>query len=271
MQALATKLFAWAAMWTLLGALGADLRAQKTVPLTEDIPLTGAQAWLAHNDLEAVADALPYVPQAEGAACPVPLPETPDVLDDLLARAELNRRTLGWPDSAFAIFGPAIHSDIFRLPFYNRIHRRPLNTPGFVRALVNELDGGLVQGMPVTQGITSAAERLGFPIGPPVVPAGAPAADTAPLAHALEAIWSSAGGEPDVAELTRQAAAIPEALQRALVPILYALNEAVYAVEGAYAMVSSDVRAALRTTPGLFLPWVGGRPNPSSELIRNAL
>jgi hypothetical protein len=208
---------------------------------------------------------------AADPSCAVPLPAQPDVLDALLARAALNRCTLGWPDSDFAIFPPAIAADVFRLPFYNQIHRQPLNLPGFVRALVTALDAGVQAGAPVSQAIVAAAARLGVPLDTPSVPEGAPETEPAPLAHALEAVIRDAGGVPDVAELTHQTAAIPDGLQRALVPVLYAAHEAVGAVESAYAPLSPAVRAALRTTPGLFLPHVGARPNVTDPRIRAAL
>ena len=209
--------------------------------------------------------------QADTSACIVPRPEQADALDDLLARAGLDRSTLGWSDSDFTIFSSAMAADIFRLPDYNRIHRHPLNMPGFVRTLVAELDAGKARGAPVSQAIVAAAARLGFPIDQPSVPDGAPEADPTPLAHALQTVIRDTGGVPNTAELLRQTANIPDGLQRAMVPVLYAVVEAVYAVDHAYAAVSPAVRQALRTTPSLFLPRLGARPNVTQASIRAAL
>jgi hypothetical protein len=154
---------------------------------------------------------------ASTAKC-APVPSPPDALDALLGTAGLDRCLgyQGWeglfPD------GP----NDFRLPYFQTLHDTPLFVPSYAQALGADLDAAATSSRPVSQLIAVAQARLGKTITAcdPGEDLAAPSGDTAPLAHAIEALVTGTGGTPDAGTIESQADAVPMGLQLALVPIV---------------------------------------------------
>jgi hypothetical protein len=185
---------------------------------------------------------------ASASACP-PAPSSPDTLDALLGSVGLTRcfQLPSWEN----LF-PDLPGD-FRMAWFDAIHDRPMWVPSFARSLAADLDAASVSTRPVSQLIAVAEARLGATIAAcdPGPALGPTPGDTAPFAHAVEALVASAGGTPSKATLESQASAIPEALQEALVPIVNLLAQSAAAQKkylGAHASEASQLA---------LMPYVG--------------
>jgi hypothetical protein len=156
-------------------------------------------------------------------ACP-PSPASPDTLDALLGSVGLSRcyHMPAW-ESLFPD-GP----NDFRVAYFDSLHDTPLWTPSYAHALAADLDTAAASTRPVSRVLAAAAARIGVTLTAcdPDASLGAPAGDTAPFAHAVENLVTTAGGKPDTSSIESQAAAIPTGLQQALVPIVNLLAQA---------------------------------------------
>jgi hypothetical protein len=140
----------------------------------------------------------------------------PDSLDALLGGAGLDR-CLGYKDW-LSLF-PA---EPLGLPYFQALHDTPLSVPSYANALSVDLDAAATSSRPVSQLIAVAQARLGKTITAcdPGADLAAPSGDSAPLAHAIEALVTGAGGTPDTGTIESQAASVPMGLQQALVPLV---------------------------------------------------
>jgi hypothetical protein len=207
------------------------------------------------------------IPPLSDAGCP-PLPSGPDSLDWALSLQGLDRCTFGYTAEYRNIgYYP---DDPYRLRYFDQLHDHPLLLPGFSRNLAADLDGAVRSLRPVAQLIAAAQARLGLPpisASDPGPELQAPAGDTAPFAHAVEALIQHNGGTPDAGDLESQARSLPAELQRALVPIINLLAQAqdvrtefLNQADGGFA----DQAANLATVPW---QWRWNRPASANSAI----
>ena len=217
----------------------------------------------------------------QDGACPVALPKQKDKLDEALSKLKLDRCTAVFSQADKKIFGSnydIIWGDPFRLPWFDTVHSAALNGPPFARLLVAQADTAMAGKHPVTSSLAVAAHYAGY--GAKVCLAPVPVAAKDPLATALGALITGAGGKADAAALRKQAAAVPLDLQRALVPVIAALGDAARARE--LALKDADL-GKTATSPGVDLPTLyryaasinimpyksGKKMAPTQQWVRN--
>ena len=187
---------------------------------------------------------------ANAMACP-PSPASQDTLDALLGSVGLGRcyHMPAW-ESLFPD-GP----NDFRVGYFDALHDTPLWTPSYAHALAADLDTAAASMRPVSEVLAAAAARIGVTLTAcdPDASLEAPAGDTAPFAHAVERLVTTAGGKPDTSSIESQAAAIPMDLQQALVPIVNLLAQAP-AVKQKYLGPYTAKAAQLALMPFVSLP-----------------
>ncbi len=160
-------------------------------------------------------------------ACPVARPKKKDLLDEALAKVKLDRCTAVFSEADKKIFGSnydIIWKDRFRLSWFDEVHSAALNAPPFSRQVVAQVDTALAGKQPVTAALAVAAHYAGHGAKVCLPPAKVAAKD--PLATAVVALITGAGGKADVALINKQAAGVPLKLQRALAPVVQAIGAA---------------------------------------------
>jgi hypothetical protein len=155
---------------------------------------------------------------------------TRDLFGEALAAAGLSRCGTIFSVSDWAITPPDVIVDDYRLGFYDRVHNEPLIIPGFAETVVKGFDAS--SSLPeaptfrAARMIESMAELLDHPA---IAHAPGTIDLTEPLASAVAALITEAGGSPDITALRADAADVPLDLQLALAGIVDAMQRAVVA------------------------------------------
>ena len=192
----------------------------------------------------------------------------PDALDDALTEAGLTRDTLRFSARDWALFPNSLAHDAFRLPFFDAIHDEPLRAPGWGRALVDELDAAAESTRPASALLQVVAQRMGHALDACALP---PTSDKNGFFDAIVALHEGAPLD-DEAALIEAVTRVPEALRRALTPILRASHDAARARDEAFAALTEAQRQLFFDTAiGLFLPSPIGAPRLSQTAVRDAL
>ncbi len=202
---------------TRMGEAGVDAAAAASVCLA---PALQAAAW------------------AGTAECPAPIPAARDGFDDALAVQGLTRCDLKFATATANLSGfPPASTDPHRLPDFDALHLGPLRLPSWVGESSHWLSEALEGPTPVTSSIAVASLRRGHAVEGCLAldaysQALAPGAPS-PLATALGVIVSAHGGEADADANAEATSQVPIDLQRALVPVIAALDHAATAVVAA--------------------------------------
>ena len=192
----------------------------------------------------------------------------PDAFDDALTEAGLTRDTLRFNARDWALFPNSLAHDAFRLPFFDAIHDEPLRAPGWGRALVGELDAAAESTRPASALLQVVAQRMGHALDACALP---PTSDKNGFFDAIVALHEGAPLD-DEAALREAVTRVPEALRRALTPILRASHDAARARDEAFAALTEAQRQLFFDTAiGLFLPSPIGAPRLSQTAVRDAL
>ena len=191
------------------------------------------------------------------------------MLDEALAKAGLDRCTLGYTAKDWSMFGASVAHDPYRLPWYDAVHDHAVRAPSFARGLVSKLDAAAASKLPVAGALAVAAYGLGAPPTPCVTPFAVDAAQ--PLARAVAQIIRDGGGIPDDAALEADAADVPLPLQQALAQVVLAASEANAAWAALSKPLSAADRAALALVPGFTLSTIDGPPAVSDKAVRSLL
>ena len=178
--------------------------------------------------------ALKSAPWAGTDECPAPVPAAKDGFDDALAVQGLTRCDLKFGATANLSGFPPASTDSYRLPDYDALHLGPLRLPSWARESTTWLSEALDGPTPATQSIAVASLRRGHAIAgclplEPYAEALAPSATT-PLATALGVLVVAHGRDFDADATTEATSQVPIDLQRALVPVIAALDHAATAV-----------------------------------------
>lgn len=215
----------------------------------------------------------PAPPKGEGTfadpSCPVRKPAQPDALDEALAKAGLDRCTLGYTPADWSMFATSLTKDPYRLPWYDGIHDHAVRAPAFGRGLVESLDTASASELPVTGALQVAAFALGSGDTPCIEPFVLD--ETQPLARAVAQVIRDAGGEPDDASLEEDAADVPLPLQRAMAEVVLAANEAEQSFKALASSLSAADLAELAKVPALSLSMEAGPPTVTAPTTASLL
>src|SRR5579883_193065 len=205
-------------------------------------------------DLAPVCLPVEPAPPALDPNCPVVKPAMADALDDALAHEGLDRCSLTLPTAGYA----GVMKDPYKLPWYDQAHDFVVNAPSWARTLTARLDSAAASATPVANLLVTLGDRLG-----PSIAACAPAFaidPSRPLAAALSALIVHTGGKADEAALDAAVAPVPMDLQRALAPIVFAIETANDDWTSLTQSLSPDDLTVLAGTSGLVLVGAGGMP-----------
>ena len=174
--------------------------------------------------------------------CPAPIPGVADALDAALAAGGLDRCSVSLLPADVALSGwpTPMLVDKHRLPDFAPLHRGPLRLPGYGRETAGWLDAALGSASPVTDAIAALSVRRGHAIDSAcfdLTPYVAAQDDTSPLATAILLLDEHHGAPGDEAAIHAALAAVPADVQRALAPIV-----------GAIDLAATEVLAAFGTT-----------------------
>lgn len=177
----------------------------------------------------------PQMPDGSFArdGCPVATPPKEDLLDEALKKLNLDRCKAVFSEWDKKIFSgyEKIWKDAYRLPFYDPVHSAALNAPPFSRQVVARLDTAMAGKNPVTEALMVAVHYAGH--GQKVCLLPAQVDPQQPLASAVVALISGAGGKADVADIQKQATSVPRDMQLALAPVVHAIAAAAKARDAA--------------------------------------
>lgn len=146
------------------------------------------------------------------------------LLDRALLEASWTRCNLFFSAANLNAFAADVTRDRFRLPVFDRVHRDWLSGARWARDLGPALD----RSVSTLSHALAAARDLrdeGSPRPFTPVPVSAPSGD-APLVDATVSLIETAGGTADRDAITRDAADVPMALQRAMASVLTAIAQA---------------------------------------------
>lgn len=181
--------------------------------------------------------------------CASPRPAAPDSLDEALARIALDRCSLRLLPAHTKNNGLMNTEDPRRLVDFDALLEYPLRLPGFGSHVASSLDAALRDLHPVASAIAFASLHRGGALTWCLPETWTPDAnDPTPLATALAKL-----GQGDGTSLAGGAPTLPLEFARALVPIVYALDEAKRNVESTVAALGSSADD-LRSIPS----WVLG-------------
>jgi hypothetical protein len=210
------------------------------------------------------------VPELPAEVCePAPIAATapggcsaagPDLLDEALAAAGLDRCSLGWDADDRALLPPELERDPVRPSWFDRLHDAPLQALSFGRETSAWLDAAAASARPVARAIQAAAVRLGEPVAVCSTVPGPERDAASPLGEAVARLIEAHGGTADRAALAADAADVPRALQQLLVPVLAAADAAAAVYERALEPLSRRERADLQDAAWWVLP--GQAPDP---------
>jgi hypothetical protein len=211
----------------------------------------------------------PVMARPGDAACPVAKPARADAFDDALARAGLDRCTLGYTAKDWSIYPTSLTKDAYRLPWYDDVHDHAMRVPGFGRFVTGSLDDAAASRAPVAGALQVAAFALG---GAASACPEAPTVDeTAPLASAVLELAIQGGSSLDGAMVAADAADVPLPLQRALAPVVLAIGRAEALWTELLAGLSATDRAALVKVHALHLRSVNGPPAIEQSRVQSLL
>ena len=216
-------------MGIVLAATGCEIPLG---PSAEDVCANGSCEALEKASLSATC-----VDSASGATVASATCSRHDSLDDALSRIGADRCSLEvkMGDLEKSKLDP---HDARRLSALSSLHLQPLRIPAYGEVVAAELDGAMDAASPVASAIAAAASRRGKPVHACPDPSwlAVDVDDAAPLAHTILAMGAADEAPPSATgqaerETSRQAAeaataGIPMDLQRALVPILRAIDAA---------------------------------------------
>jgi hypothetical protein len=173
---------------------------------------------------------------AGDASCPAPKPASGDALDDAFAQAGVDRCSYGFSDQTMAIWKPIFADDAYQLPAFRPLHQGLLRLPAHAAETESWLDAALDGEHPLSSAILVAAARQGHTLDRCFDPAALSeaAGSATPLADAIALL--AAGGAAPLEQLRAETSGVPLELQRALVPVL-----------GAIEYAGSELSAALGT------------------------
>ena len=136
------------------------------------------------------------------------------------------RCTLILSNKEMKLIPARIANDPFRLGFYNRLHREPLQFLAWGKSAIRRVDDTLKQTgiAAVAVNIANASEWLDAPVKTKSTPVTVPA--TEPLANAVAQLIKEQGGTPDLAVIKKDAADVPAGLQTALAKVILAMSVA---------------------------------------------
>ncbi len=184
-----------------------------------------------------------------------------DLMNEALSKVGRDRCSLRYSSQEMALIPPTIANDPFRLGFFDRLHREPLQFLHWGRGVVQKLDASLQKTgvAAVPDAIAKAAAWLDASVS--TTPPSITVPSQHPLASAVETLIKDHGGTADSAKLQQDASDVPAALQQALAKIVLALSEAAKSRNNA---LPADVKANLQyyfdrahtsyllgTTPGM--------------------
>ena len=149
-----------------------------------------------------------------------------DLLGQALQKVGRSRCSLIYEKRELNTINSRVAHDPFRLAFFNRIHREPLQTLAFGKEVAASLDQALQRNG--LEAVAKALERGAFWLDAPVsgkATTHSPAT-TEPLASSVAKLIREHGGTPDITALQKEAAQVPLALQKKLAPIVLAISAA---------------------------------------------
>ena len=170
-------------------------------------------------------------------SCEVPEPAAKDSFDQALGDVGLSRCSLhitsSWASNCFMDA-----SDARRMPDFSALLAYPLRLPSYGKETAAWIDAAMSGSLPVAHAIALAAERRGTPVtqcAPASYYATDPSDET-PLATILSDVAMLYSDKTfNLAATQKSVKAVPVALQKALVPILWALAYGYYDVGKALA------------------------------------
>jgi hypothetical protein len=150
-----------------------------------------------------------------------------DLLGVALKEVGRTRCSLLYKRSELNLISKDVAFDPFRLSFFNRVHREPLQflawSQRYQASLANILKASDLSAIPGA--IVDAAARLDAPVDTTLSTSFSPAAQE-PLANAVAHLTKELGGTPDLTALKKDAADVPLALQKQVAQIVLAMTAA---------------------------------------------
>jgi hypothetical protein len=144
------------------------------------------------------------------------------LLDRALRGASRARSELFYSRADLGAFANNVINDRFRLPIFNRVHRDWIAGARWARGLGPALDARAS----TLSGALAAAASLRQDGDPGSIPSGSPVAANASLEDAIVALDAAAGGSIDPASVRAELSSVPDALQRAIAPVVSAMVDA---------------------------------------------
>jgi hypothetical protein len=205
--------------------------------------------------------------------CPASLPAKTDTFDAALAAGGLDRCKVHlFPeDVALSGWGDTYLVDKRRLPDFTPLHRGPLRLPNYGRETASWLDAALASTTPVTDTIAALSARRGHVLSDVCVDRtewAVASSDDAPLAASVLALDAHHGSPGDEAATRALVKRVPIDVQRALAPIVAAIDHAATTVTDALHATTASDRKYLAKTHALYVPAIGSFSTTAASLAK---
>lgn len=189
-----------------------------------------------------------------------------DLLGEALESVGISRCGTMWRVFDWSLVPNDVRTDPYRFSYYDRVHDAPLGAPAWANDVVKTIDAKVDPGHDLAYDGARIVEDLADLIDRPVTHRMPDLLDpNEPLATAVAALITEAGGTPDVPALRAAAASVPMDLQLAVATVVEAIERADFARKEALGASAGQLTNLYEYGPAFVVQRADGRGlNPAT-------